>query len=422
MEAEERPAKIRKLEPSCGTSPEDLDALNGNQALTNDNEEPGPSPNLPEESQNADSKETVDDSTPRLSKNQQKKLRRQQVWEAGREDRKVKRKEQIKARKERKRAAQQAGADAQAQDPQSVDAAPVLFQKWKALQLPVTFLFDCSYDDLMMDKEMKSLASQLTRCYADNSRAKFRAHITISSFVGKLRDRFDTVLSKHYLGWKGVRFFDEGFETVAGQAMDWMQNPKGGVMAGIFSEHAEKERDSLIDEGEIIYLSSDSDVTLTHLKPYSTYIIGGLVDRNRHKAVCHRKATELGFKTAKLPIGQYLEMNSRSVLATNHVSQIMLKWLECGDWGEAFMQVIPKRKGGVLRTGEEGSQCDDEQIEEKDDAEDDLADDGSQHSSDNGGERNGKNLGAVAETTTADEAHEHTKDASTAQESTEIAD
>jgi tRNA (guanine9-N1)-methyltransferase len=27
----------------------------------------------------------------------------------------------------------------------------------------------------------------------------------------------------------------------------------------------------------------------------------------------------------------------------------MLKWLECGDWGEAFMSVIPKRKGGQLR-------------------------------------------------------------------------
>jgi len=42
-------------------------------------------------------------------------------------------------------------------------------------------------------------------------------------------------------------------------------------------------------------------------------------------------------------------MNSRSVLATNHVSEIMLKWLELGDWGEAFIQVIPKRKGGKLR-------------------------------------------------------------------------
>jgi len=47
-----------------------------------------------------------------------------------------------------------------------------------------------------------------------------------------------------------------------------------------------------------------------------------------------------------------MEMQSRFVLATNHVHEIMVKWLECGDWGEAFMQVIPKRKGGKLKKDE----------------------------------------------------------------------
>ena len=31
--------------------------------------------------------------------------------------------------------------------------------------------------------------------------------------------------------------------------------------------------------------------------------------------------------------------------------QIMLKFLEHGDWGSAFMSIIPKRKGGKLRNG-----------------------------------------------------------------------
>ena len=42
-------------------------------------------------------------------------------------------------------------------------------------------------------------------------------------------------------------------------------------------------------------------------------------------------------------------MTSRFVLATNHVCEIMLRWLELGAWGEAFMKVMPKRKGGVLK-------------------------------------------------------------------------
>ena len=54
-------------------------------------------------------------------------------------------------------------------------------------------------------------------------------------------------------------------------------------------------------------------------------------------------------KTAKLPIGDYMKMTSRFVLATNHVAEIMLRWLEVGEWGKAFLEVIPKRKGGILK-------------------------------------------------------------------------
>lgn len=57
----------------------------------------------------------------------------------------------------------------------------------------------------------------------------------------------------------------------------------------------------------------------------------------------------MGIPTAKLPIGEYMTMQSRSVLAVNHVVEIMLKWLETGDWGEAFLSVIPKRKEAKLR-------------------------------------------------------------------------
>lgn len=73
------------------------------------------------------------------------------------------------------------------------------------------------------------------------------------------------------------------------------------------------------------------------------------MDKNRHKAVCYNQAVEKGIKTAKLPIGQYIQMAHRPVLATNHVIEIMLAWLELRDWGKAFMKVIPTRKGGALR-------------------------------------------------------------------------
>jgi tRNA (guanine9-N1)-methyltransferase len=120
---------------------------------------------------------------------------------------------------------------------------------------------------------------------------------------------------------------------------------------------AEKPQDALA-EGEVIYLSSESDNVLTHLTPGSTYIIGGLVDKNRHKGICHKRAVARGIKTAKLPIGEFLEMKSRQVLVTNHVLEIMLKWMEFGDWGKAFMTVLPERKGAKLKQDGEGAEGD----------------------------------------------------------------
>lgn len=297
-----------------------------------------------------------------LSKNQQKKLRRQEKWDVKKAQRKAERKDKDKARKVAKREAR----------------GPVDNEAWKAqqrayvppTQLPITLVLDCSYDDLMKDNERISLAGQITRSYSENKNARFRSHLAVSSFQGKLRERFDGVLTKNYTNWKGTHFLDQDFTVAAEQAKTWMEDPKtGGKLKSVFEKYNIQGEDAVAkakEEAEVIYLSSDATYTLTELKPYSTYIIGGLVDKNREKGVCHKKAVEKGMKTARLPIGDYLDMASRKVLATNHVVEIMLSWLELGDWGEAFMKVIPKRKGGKLKNAK-GESVDPEDEEDYDD-------------------------------------------------------
>ncbi|KAH0367153.1 hypothetical protein KCU65_g4879, partial [Aureobasidium melanogenum] len=336
---------------------------------------------------------------PPLSKSMQKKLRKQAEWDAKKEDRKIWRKEKNQAKKERKREEKRTNPEAWKEKQ----------KQWvKPTMLPITLLIDCDFDNLMRDNERISLGGQLTRCYSDNKNAAFRAHLAVCSFNGKLRERFDGVLNKSYQNWKGVRFLDEDFVVASEKAKEWMADDKrGGKLGGVFEKYApvnsaiaEEQQETtnndasaatkteepkteetkpeetkpeetkpkpqhpiyikptslppadlsaLHAQAETIYLSADSDYTLTELKPFSTYIIGGLVDKNREKGICAQRAAAAGVKTARLPIGDYLAMASRKVLTTNHVHEIMLKWLECGDWGEAFMKVIPKRKGGQLK-------------------------------------------------------------------------
>ena len=295
-----------------------------------------------------------------ISKNKLKKLKREQQYEENRGRRKIKRKEKLQEKKLRKRATRDisrttdieifANINGQTNDNDGPEGNRRRLRQ--SVQLPVTIIIDCGFDDLMLPQERTSLAAQLTRCYSDNSKAPFKTHLAISSFGGHLKDRFDNVLSGNHKNWKDVRIMSEDFIEVAKKSQEWMKED-GGTIGGALTSEPGAYQGPQTDEsgtGDIIYLTSDSPDTLTELRPYSTYIIGGLVDRNRHKGICYKRAMERGMRTAKLPIGDYMQMASRFVLATNHVSEIMVRWLELGDWGEAFERVVPKRKGGVLRS------------------------------------------------------------------------
>lgn len=392
MESEERPTKMRKLEHE-GTPGESEQAkaeakpLEVNQSevkvpdTTGEGQEATTIPRATEETQeatgpfNGNTESKMPDETcqsdpkstdnpppsnqftidPTLSKNQQKKLRKKLEWEAGREERKVVRKEKQKEKRERVR------AEKASLPPEVVaqkEAAKA--HQPRPRQLPVTFLIDCDFDDLMRDGERVSLSSQITRCYSDNKNSPFRAHLTLASFGGHLKERYDGVLEGVHKLWKPFRTCSENFVETAELAKVWMADEKENFLVGSFAKYADQDQEKLKEEGEVIYLSSEGDEDLTELKPYSTYIIGGLVDKNREKGICHKRAVTAGIKTKKLPIGKFMDMNSRKVLATNHVHEIMVKWLECGDWGEAFVKVIPKRKGGTLKGGRYDYDDDDE--------------------------------------------------------------
>ena len=70
-------------------------------------------------------------------------------------------------------------------------------------------------------------------------------------------------------------------------------------------------------------MTADSPNVITELDINDVYIIGGIVDRNRYLNLTFDKAKKEGIRHAKLPIGDYMKLQSSAVLTVNHVVDIM---------------------------------------------------------------------------------------------------
>ncbi|KAI9141052.1 guanine-1-methyltransferase-domain-containing protein [Paraphysoderma sedebokerense] len=274
---------------------------------------------------------------PKLSKNQLKKLRKQAEWEKKREERKETRKLKKKQDKERKKELKAQGL---LEDSPKTPKVPPVKQKHSGVNVAI----DCAFDEFMTDKELKSLAKQIAYCYSVNRRSAVKADIHVTDIGSKL----EAAMQHSQPGYK-----------------DWKKsqiNLTSDTLITVFP-----------DTSKITYLTADSDNTLTKLEPGRTYILGGIVDKNRHKNICLKKAKEMGIHHAKLPISEFVSLASRKVLTVNHCFEIMLKYLVNEDWEKAFLEVIPKRKGIESKSNDADSENGNGEAEEGIDKEDNEA-------------------------------------------------
>ncbi|XP_075540659.1 tRNA methyltransferase 10 homolog A-like isoform X2 [Dermacentor variabilis] len=112
---------------------------------------------------------------------------------------------------------------------------------------------------------------------------------------------------------------------------------------------------SCFGKENVVYLSSESENELHELEESKAYIIGGLVDHNRSKGLCHRLAEEQGVEHARLPIGNCLIMKTRKVLTIDQVFTILLNKTQGMSWTDALLAAIPQRKGAKALDQESGS-------------------------------------------------------------------
>ncbi|KAI9263279.1 guanine-1-methyltransferase-domain-containing protein, partial [Phascolomyces articulosus] len=238
-----------------------------------------------------------------LSKNALKRLLKDEVWNATRDQRNKFQKEKKKRKSAERRKLIQEGV---------IPPPPPKRARTEIEPSPVRVVVDCSFTSYMHDTEVKSLQAQLVRCHSANRAGLHPMQITVTSFDDALKHAFEKK-TPTFTNWKNIEFSTEPY--------------------------LEK-----FDTSKLVYLSADSDNVVRELEDDKVYIIGGIVDKNRHKGLCQKKATDQGIATAALPIGEYLQMASRKVLTVNHVYEIMIKWLETRDWEKAFLEIIPGRK------------------------------------------------------------------------------
>ncbi|KAG8218491.1 guanine-1-methyltransferase-domain-containing protein [Butyriboletus roseoflavus] len=242
---------------------------------------------------------------------------------------------------------------------------------------------DLGFDELMSDKEINSLTSQLAYTYSANRHAAHAFSVLIfTSLNGRTRQRLDAINDAGYRRWSRTEWWEEGYDRL------WTEPSQPPQLAG---EEASTQGSLMLaaqaDRKKIVYLTADSSEELLELGEGETYIIGGICDHNRYKNLCLTKANDSQIRHARLPIGRYISLATRKVLTVNQVFEILLKWIDTRNWEEAFWAVIPKRKfqagwrdqaGGKDRNmepdddGGHGSNTDDDEeaIYAKDGAED----------------------------------------------------
>lgn len=259
----------------------------------------------------------LNDPQPTISKRYRKRVLRRIEWLKRRPERRA----QEKERKRRKRAASNGEAGTTHKRP--------TFTTMRKSPCKIRVAIDLSLEAHMTDKEKVKCRKQIQRCYSLNRRSPAPVQLYLTGLAASFKDS----PSMH------------GFEK-------WDVHTWNGDHLSCFGRE------------NVVYLSSESDNELHELEEDKAYIIGGLVDHNRNKGLCHRLAEEQGIRHARLPIGNCLVMKTRQVLTIDQVFAILLRASRGQPWTEALLEVIPQRKGARARLPEEEQEEGEEEHEQ----------------------------------------------------------
>ncbi|KAF9928961.1 tRNA (guanine(9)-N(1))-methyltransferase [Linnemannia zychae] len=138
-----------------------------------------------------------------LSRNATKKLLKQQQFLERRPQMRAQEKLKRKQKDQRRREAIEAG----------LLAPPKKRHKMDQSQSGITIGIDMSFDDLMLEKEIKSMVDQIKRCYSCNKTCEKIVHLALTSFTGQSKEEFSKRANGFEL-WRNFTIHEKGLEEV----------------------------------------------------------------------------------------------------------------------------------------------------------------------------------------------------------------
>ncbi|CAM9671661.1 unnamed protein product, partial [Discosporangium mesarthrocarpum] len=109
---------------------------------------------------------------------------------------------------------------------------------------------DMSMEEYMNDSSCSSLAQQVLYLYGTNKKAEVPCHLTLAGMGERISKSFQKI---------------SGF----------------GHWSGVTNDS--RKYTEIFDKGDLVYLSADAPEVLSQLERGKVYVLGGIVDRNKHK-------------------------------------------------------------------------------------------------------------------------------------------
>ena len=277
-----------------------------------------------------------------ISKNQLKKLKKQEEWKKKMEKIKQHKKEKKKEKKKLKREERERQerlnpkVNQEINEIKNKEKQNIPFKTKKELKEEfkqkckngIRVIIDCDFEHLMNEQGNKSMVRQIVDLYGINKVSSNPFRVILYGVGKQIKEGLE---KSNYKNWIGIEiYFKEDYPSF-----------DEFIKENLYKNDKRNNEDI---KKNIYYLSADSENNIENIDNNYTYIIGGIVDRNKYKGLSLNKAKELGINHGKFPIGEYLKLQSSQVLTTNHTFHILNEFSIKHDWKEAFVSIIPKRK------------------------------------------------------------------------------